>query len=243
MSVEIKGLRHQISNYRLKNKDLNFVKRVKQFVVKSETKQIVSSKINYFRFSNKLGEFKNIIELDISAAYWNTALKLGYITEKLHAEGLEREKSVRLIALGSAASVKTVYDYDPEQNDLKFIEKKQDNSGRSAFFDISRHVGTLMMDFYAMFPSAVLFFWVDALFLDQQYQGAAIEFFKSKGYDLKQKPVKRVHVFINDFGNHEYRVYNDEKDPDKYKTFTKPRSKKEQQREVEAAFSEIAANL
>lgn len=242
MSVTINGMRHQIADKRIKNRDLNFIKRVKSCMLGCGKPKPADKPISYFKFSNKKGEFQNILELDISAAYWNTALQKGYITKQLHREGLEREKSVRLIALGAAASVKTVFRYDADNEDLFFVEKISNNLGRSYFFDISRHVGGIMMDFYRMFPDAILFFWVDAIFIIDTYKAAAIEYFRQNGYDLKQKYVSKVQVCQNDYGNMEYKVFDNEKDPEKFKLFTKPASKSGQSKEVQEKFDQIFIN-
>jgi hypothetical protein len=75
-----------------------------------------------------------------------------------------------------------------------------------------------------MFPSAVLFFWVDALFIKEQYTAAAVAYFERNGFKLKPKFVSKVEINVNDYANTEFRVFNDENDPAKYKVFTKPKS-------------------
>lgn len=222
LCIEIEGVQHQISDFQLKNADLGFIKRTKEHILKQEI-ETGTGKVRYFHFNSNYGTHTDIAELDISGAYWVTALKMGLISKDVYEKGLKVDKKVRLIALGSIATEKAIFHYDPFEG-MKFIGTESDKKGRSYFFHIARHVGAVMSQFTNMFPSAVLFFWVDALFIKEQYTAAAVAYFEGNGFKLKPKYVSKVEITVNDYANTEFRVFNDELDPEKYKVFTKPKS-------------------
>ena len=193
-TIKFDGKSYVFSNgEKIDTKYLNFIKKVKKEVIQSAAYMNLSSLIKpyYFdrnkTFSNEQKCFYNYIEIDINGAYWRTAEMLNFISESTYKDGLYVPKKIRLVALGSAASMKDVLEWNPKT--MEYICKGQNYSkdGRNAFFSISFHVGELMRELTKYVPDMYLFFWVDAVIVHPAYVDYTVEFFKDRGYDCKLK--------------------------------------------------------
>ena len=178
--IQTADIKYFISDNQIEMKYLSFIGQVKKYAnsrpalknhIYKETIidghrrnvkiKIERPKINYMRFSKiENGIYKNLVEIDLNRAYWNIALEKGYLSKELYDKGLEVPKNVRLVALGSLATVKNLYHFDGNQK--TFIKEDYNKKTRPFFFEISREVDNLMSNIFDKVP--VLWYWVDAFF-------------------------------------------------------------------------------
>ena len=130
------------------------------------------------------------VELDIVGAYWKTAFDFGLISEDTYKHGNEVPKGVRLMALGSAASVKEEMRFDGEKYIFVGIEKN--DHGRNAFFRISKHIDNLLKECLQVVSSEGAFFWVDAVFIRRKWKDFIIETLNGKGYQIKEIDIYQI---------------------------------------------------
>jgi len=193
-----------ISDEFLSGKELAFVKSVKKEiegrVSRGEAETIDPDAVKYFRFGKyPPGIYENVLELDINSAYWKTAHDLKIISPETYQNGLTVTKRARLVALGSIASVKHIYQFDGVE--LNFCETKENLETRGYFFKIADTVSRIILDFIEQNPDAVFFFWVDALFIKSEIKNECLDFFRSKGYEMKQKPIDKMTIEKTERGN------------------------------------------
>ena len=169
--------------------DARFIKQVKDYAGSLEKpKRIRPHAGSTYYFQNyeemRQGVYENYIELDVSGAYWETALKLGYISEEIYREGFNYEKMIRLISLGALAKRTEKIRYEPpiyEMGDIKI-----DIPETEVFWDnISYSFSLVMTQIAGLFRGKILGFWVDALFVDSSVTAEVIEAFRQAGYELK----------------------------------------------------------
>lgn len=184
------------ANKHLKPSALGFVNQVKRFAQKSTKEQVAISAndINYFKFSGHIrpGIYEGFTELDLNQAYWQIAYRKGYLSEEIYTKGLTVDKIVRLVALGSLASKKSCHSFDGKE--YKFIEEKGDERTRSYFFDVAKEVDLLMSSTLSAFPQYVLFYWVDAFFVQADARDEIVEICRQHGLGLKEKKVNQIEV-------------------------------------------------
>jgi len=159
-----KNVMTYVSNM-LAPEDLRFIKKVKKHTNECGIEEPERRKISYFSKANipNRTTYNNCLELDVNKAYWNIALHKGYISEQIFDEGLEIDKQIRLIALGSIASVKEVWEFIPK---LGLVQKGEivNELTRSYFFDVCSYLDNIMDEATKGFGNSILFYWVDAFF-------------------------------------------------------------------------------
>ena len=88
-------------------KDLQFIKKVKAEIIHSAKNNRLPRKNPGFFKLIDLGDeieiIRDVIEIDLTAAFWTTAAAERLISKETYLEGLDRDKNVRLVAFGSAA--------------------------------------------------------------------------------------------------------------------------------------------
>lgn len=217
----------------LKRKDLNFIKKVKDHAKKLgfPDARVSSSDISYYRFNQLNDKLEDVVEIDVNKAYWNLAHQLGYIDDSLHQAGLEGEKigkMTRLIALGSMASKKKVFQFDG--SNYHWIGYKFNPVLRSYFFHISLELDIIMQQIFNEIGEKALFYWFDAFFVSAD----AANFIEStlKRFDLgiKKKEISEIAKMRQ--GEYEYiKVKDTDKGRPRIRTFWLPNT--------EADFKEI----
>lgn len=198
-TLKFDGKSYVFSNgEKIETKYLNFIKRVKKEVIESANFMNLRDSIRpyYFdrnkTFSSDEKIFYGYIEIDINGAYWKTAEILGFISNETYKDGLSTPKKIRLVALGSAASMKDVLQWDTEKMEYFCRGQNYSKEGRNAFFAISFHVGELMRELIKYVPDMYLFFWVDAVVVHPAYANYTVEFFKDRGYECKLKELSFI---------------------------------------------------
>ena len=177
-------------------KELNFIKKVKaEIIYNAEIKRPKYTDPKYIRFSPNiksgyLAEFGKIDEIDINAAYWFTALDLGYISESTFNEGLSVSKKCRLMCIGAPAATKDVQYFDGVE--YKYIGLEFNEMGRNAFFRIAARVGEIVDLIFDEIRGEAVFYWVDALFVDSRFSDWAVQRFADFGYQTKKIRLARL---------------------------------------------------
>ncbi len=132
--------------------------------------------VNYFMFSESKRNFKldtdknyeipNVIEADISMAYYKAFYILGFINEDFYLKCKNLDKEDRLILIGSIATVRIV-DYYEKGVRVKSLPDKNDLF-RMAWFKGCSYVDaaliTLKERFNELSPDIFLFYWVDGIY-------------------------------------------------------------------------------
>lgn len=132
--------------------------------------------VKYFQFSNSLRNFKsdsgtiydipNVIEADITKAYYRSLLNLGFIDNDFYLRCIKLDKIDRLILVGSIATVKTVEHYQ----DGILIGSSVDKNDlyRMAWFKICSYVDSALLTLKERFDTIskdiFLFYWVDGIY-------------------------------------------------------------------------------
>jgi hypothetical protein len=160
---------------------LNFIKQVRDYVRKQEVllkinndyffdkkeKRNVYSGIKYFDYKKHEENCKyidDVYEIDINAAYWDTALKLGIINDKLYKKGLKMHKKTRLAALGSLAKRTKVFSFDGKSMPRKPEDEKTKDT-EYLWFKICEKLGETMYRAEQACGDDFLFYWVDGIYV------------------------------------------------------------------------------
>lgn len=180
----------------LKKKELRFIKQTKKEGEASTTapEGHTAKDIFYYRFRDlKPGIYTGVSELDVNSAYWIIAKRRGIITEKTYREGLtDVSKMARLVALGSLATVRRHYEYDPDTNQYHEQTAEYNPRTRSYFFDIAKELDLIMARIIQDYQ--VLFYWVDAFILFDFHANQVRAALDQEGLPCKLVPLDRVVV-------------------------------------------------
>lgn len=156
--------------------------------------------VKYFMFSESQQNFKvdagtiydipNIVEADISMAYYRTAYNLGFITKEFYERCKTLDKKDRLVLIGSIATVKCNEVYN---NGLKISSEINKNElHRMAWFKICSYVDSVLITIKERLdkinPDIFLFYWVDGVYFRD---------FKMKGYSWQTlfKEISEIYPF------------------------------------------------
>lgn len=186
----------------LSGKELNFIQKVKRHVSGLEHPDRIrpySARVAYNLNGANLneGEYTGYCEIDVSGAYWKTALDLGYISKEIYREGNDRDqvrKQVRLMALGALAKKTEYLRYSPPYGPSD-IEIEVEVCELEVFWDnISYSFGLVMNECFQVFRGQTLGYWVDAVFVRQDVSTLVRKFFSDQGFDVKLLPLERIEV-------------------------------------------------
>lgn len=135
-----------------------------------------SSDVSYHKFESErnfradagtIYNIPDVIEADISMAYYRTLFNLGWITEDFYEKCKRLKKIDRLILVGSIATVKTIDTYIGGRKIRTDIEGRE-SIYRMAWFKVCSYVDsaliTLMNRFNEISPDIFLFYWVDGIY-------------------------------------------------------------------------------
>lgn len=164
-----KGNKHTLSyiSSDLEPAHLNYIKQVKRHARELTKERVEVPKITYYNQA-KIPDrtvYNQVVEMDVNQAYFDIALHNGYLTQKLYDKGMILPKKVRLVALGSLASRKEVWEYCPKRKIMIEQPEVCDEITRSYFFDVSSQLDDIMTDIFKGFYGHVIMYWVDAFFV------------------------------------------------------------------------------
>jgi len=149
----------------LEPESLKFIKEVRKYANSIDTPQQKIPKIWYWskaRIPDRQ-TYSKCLEVDVNKAYWVLAYQNGYIDDRIFKKGLEVEKQTRLIAFGSIASVKEVWEHKENGTFVKVMDIVNHRT-RSYFLDICSKLDDIMQRGLERNDNHVLFYWVDAFF-------------------------------------------------------------------------------
>mgnify|MGYP003131979312 CR=1 FL=1 len=132
-------------------------------------------KIHFFEFDSSLrymvetsGEcidIPNVLEMDITKAYYQMAYNLGYLSKKFFEITLKLPKHIRLRLLGSIATKRVVEKYkNGKVVEMKIIE---DHRMRDIWFHICYNVGKVMKECSENIQDFFIFYWVDGIYFQK----------------------------------------------------------------------------
>lgn len=198
IKVESLNKKYIVSDAGLKMSELGFIRMVKTRAEKNTIcfPKVKRSEITYYRFRDiPSGMYRDIIEVDINKAYWEIAYRENIIDLETYRKGKSKKtsKRSRLIALGSLATVKTIFEFDGERHNLKEI--RNSDLTRNYFFHISKKVDEIMNNIKAAIPEdKFYFFWVDAFFVCRAFADQVGLEVKKHGLEFKTKDIKWMKV-------------------------------------------------
>ena len=198
--------------------EISFIKAVKQYIIKNQLfepyKHSNVKKPVYFKYGRlKIGEnINNVVNIDITSAYWETAYQLGLLSDKLYEQGKEppvyetrkgprgeyqvltagTRKQVRLAAIGSLAKKIRTYEYDGQK--LKALPVKHQEQTEILWDVICSKVGELLCKVARACGKDFIFFWVDGIYIKKGSEKKVCKMFKDAGYDYKINPIKSISV-------------------------------------------------
>lgn len=188
LSVELTDGREFIFTDKfLTMQDLSFIGSTKKDVIlNAERLRIPERKpVFYHIYPAKFGNYGELVEIDISSAFWDTAYKEGIISDRTFIRGESVAKDVRLIAFGSAAAVRRSFVFDGE----KYSESMEESSvwGRRAYFYVASKITALMRSICDDIPGKAYLFWVDAIICSSEYKDFICKRIFSENFAMKAK--------------------------------------------------------
>lgn len=179
----------------LSKRDLIYISNVKNHIERTGKPYTgaIPSHVKYFGVSSTLesGVYNDICEIDVNKAYYTIALKSGYISEELYRRSFSYNKMVRLVALGSVASVTEQRQYTPGEG-YEFMGNKSNKTTRSYFFDIARQLSDVMKQCEKV--SGYMFFWVDAIFCRKSEAKYVCEIIENNGLEYTNEELQSIYV-------------------------------------------------
>lgn len=183
-------------------KELNFIKSVKQYIIKNELYNIIpdyfkteeaKSEIKYYSYNNKFKSGQVVhkcIEVDMKSAYWEMLFKLLPLPKKMYEKGNLVSKKSRLAAVGSCAKVVEKIEFDGE----KYIEEplKRSEQTEHVWNAICFEVGKIMSQVAKECGKDFIFFWVDAMFVETKSLEKVKKIFSEHGFRYSVDPCKYV---------------------------------------------------
>lgn len=133
------------------------------------------------------GEVGDMVEIDISAAYWETANKIGLLSGRVYNAGMSLRKEVRLVAFGAAAAQKKTFVFDGERYVDIILEENQ--YGRRAYFYVASIVSVLLNSIANDLPGEVAVVWVDAIICSPGFAPQVQRRIFDAGYHFKTIPL------------------------------------------------------
>jgi len=143
----------------------------------------------------KLNEltYENVVEVDISQAYFITAVQFGYLSTEMHEKLKEVEKNVRLRVLGSIATSKKNTPYLEGVPQKMFIDENP--LLRGAWWNICAKVDRTMIAAKLAVEKDFLFYWVDGIYFRKSKKNiaAVTRVLNENGYsNIKIKEIDEV---------------------------------------------------
>jgi len=194
------------ANRKIPSKELGFIRRVRNYIMKNEVyanfidNLYYPSDIKYVDVSRKKpnSEFLDCVEIDIDEAYWKTAYSLGVISKSLYREGSKENgkisKLCRLISLGSLAKKEYSYFFNGKQ-----LRKTTERSvlTENIWYSICKRISDVMHEAKLIAGENFLLYWVDGIYVknDPIVIEKIMDCFSSYGYEVKT--IRGLHVLYD----------------------------------------------
>lgn len=162
--------------------------------------------IKYFDLIDVIDEKDILYKVDIKAAYWSYAMKLGVVSpdtndmlKKLYKdEPVKRLKKARLKSLGSLATTKRIDQYIAGNLITTLTEIKTELT-KPLYLDINRGIDNLMKECIYNIPGCKYYYW-DCMFVDKKHGKEVINFFKDLKYDVHVGETRLKYVKVGNAG-------------------------------------------
>ncbi len=187
-AIEVSGVEYSFSDTQIDPKNLNFIKQTKAMLISANAEPATAADVNFFFIGANNGSshiIRDVVEIDITKAYWFAALHLGFISEEHFEKGLLVDKVSRLVAIGAAATVKWEMEYDG--SGYVSFDETISPQGRNAFFTICKRVSSAISS--AMGDTGFLA-WVDAVFCPASEAEAVEAALSEFGFESKRKNIR-----------------------------------------------------
>ena len=195
----------------MSKKEMILQKKLKKEIeknTKDKDVKFTGKKIHFFGFDSSLKymvettgdciDIENVLEMDITKAYYQMAYNLGYISKKFFDVTLTLPKHIRLRLLGSIATKRIVETYvDGKVVEMKVVE---DLRMRDIWFNICYHVGKVMKECADATQDFFIFYWVDGIYFQQHPQ-----------FNSEQDPTKQIIQTIFEKNNLKFTINQLEK--------------------------------
>lgn len=158
-------------------KELNLMQVVKKEIAANlkvkKLERVFTSQINYFKYSEAVmpnienGEiktFENVIEIDLTAAYFYATVNLGLLSFETLNRILAINKRKRLSILGSIASRKMIFEYKGGKLISEIPTIVVNEELRNVWFFICREVDRLIVECSNIAKEGFLFYYVDGIY-------------------------------------------------------------------------------
>lgn len=211
--------------------EINFIKEVKRHIIKNGLQNPYRDRfttpesrknIKYFFYNKTLKpgqELNDLLNIDLTAAYWQTAKKFGLFdgAPHLYEQGLSWEKAIKrlhgskelreerlleMIRTGKSNAIRkqvrltAIGSLAKKKRIYKFDGKKQvelptKRSEKTEFLwdVICEHVGNLLCQVAKSCGKDFVFFWVDGIYIKPQSRNKVEQLFKKAGYSWKIEPI------------------------------------------------------
>jgi hypothetical protein len=231
---------------KLPPKELGFVKRVRNHVLKEKVYQnfitnwYYPSDIDYVAIKKqKSGTvIRDLVEIDIDEAYWATAKNLNVLSEKLYHEGSKQTGKIsklgRLVALGSLAKKEIHYTFNGRQ--LIKQEIVRSKRTENIWYSICKRLSDVMYEAQKMAGSDFVMYWVDGIYIKNKPEviKSISDLFISFGYDVKIR--ENLEVKYDD-----QRVYVTDLETNKTRPFYIPKKSKRRNYFMDFELREVAS--
>lgn len=137
----------------------------------------------YFRPVSTYTEVDDVDEVDLTKAYWQCALNLGYLDQKMFNLALSDKvnKMARLVAIGSLGKKTAIYKYEPPFDEVP--DPQIVYADTRVFWDnIVYAVGELLREVFEKYSIDVHGMWFDAIFVNRRASKNVYKFLQRKGY-------------------------------------------------------------
>ncbi len=162
--------------------------------------------ISFFDMIEKPDRRRMITKVDLKSAYWSLALQLGVITEETNQFFIEKwgdctpkkQKMIRLKALGSLATTRTITQYEkgkrspePEQVVTELTKK--------IYTEVQRGIDDIMKD-CGDTVEGCYYYYTDCMFVDSDFASDVIEYFHKKNFEVGIAETKLEYISIGGSG-------------------------------------------
>lgn len=177
--------------------ELYFIKQVNDDIKKKVHKEIKLAKglsyddVDFIGFNSKVKNkiFKNVVEIDINYAYWESANKLGLLSKNIYERGKGMNKKTRLVSLGRLAKVTDIYYFDGKKTE--FIKTENSNT-KKLWVGICTGIDDLMGEIKKDCGGDFIFYWVDAIFVKEPAVNKVKQILSKYGYSYKTNKIDKI---------------------------------------------------
>ena len=167
--------------------------------VKLEDANTIKSRINYIyynrsimhevRHENKILTFDDCYEIDLNSAYWESAKRLGILSEDVYQRGLKLSKKVRLMALGNLAKRPIIMYFDGQRY---YSERSPMPPMAKYFFACADYTDNIISSIFEKNADFCLFYWVDALFVKKEIKDVICATLDDIKFPYKIKSIDKI---------------------------------------------------